>query len=345
MHSYSYSKFGKESTPGVSGRFMHYISEARVQNHMGLLIGQAVLLVMLALIHVSFQYQAVRLEADAEKVILANKIRHSQEKMFAQKTKPASVVLGTTSKLEGVTAEKAPVSVVSNTNQPVAIPSPGPQLQKQFYSIALIGDSMVDTMGESGDYLRLELAKKYPNVQFVIYNYGKGARNVTQGLADYHEPFTYKDRTYKSIDTVKPDIIIVGSFAYNPFSPHDRNQHWLQYTRLVQEAQKTTPHVYMLAEIAPVRSGFGLTPNGVAWDPQSAWSHTGKILEQLQNVLSLSQTLHIPVIDSYTPSLNEAGTEGKRELINSADNIHPSVVGHEFIAQKIVEKLQFEDIK
>ncbi len=351
MHTYSYTKSGKSSPSTISGRLLHYISEARVQDHLGLLVGQAILLVMLALIHMSFQYQAVKLEADADKVIMTNRIRHAQEKMYAQKTQKTqkntadSVVLGTTSTLENLSTEKTPVSLLGSSNTIPVAPSPGPQLQKQYYSIALIGDSMVDTMGENGDYLRLELAKKYPNVQFVIYNYGKGARNVTQGIADYHEPFTYKDRNYTSIDTIKPDIIIVGSFAYNPFNPHDRNQHWLQYTRLVQEAQKTTPHVYMLAEIAPVRSGFGLTPNGVAWDPQSAWSHTGKILEQLQNVLSLSQTLHIPVIDSYTPSLNEAGTEGRRELINSADNIHPSVAGHEFIAQKIVEKLRFEEIK
>jgi len=351
MHTYSYS--GKP-VPGASSSSSHslgsrlhsYISEARVQNHLGLLVGQAILLVMLALIHISFQYQAVRLEADAQKVILAQRIRYAQMKTFAQNNKPKSVVLGTTSKIETaqpqqasahIPAQPQPVSTSLNQLQPI--------LTKDHYSIALIGDSMVDTMGDNGDYLRFELAKKYPNVQFVIYNYGKGARNVEQGLADFHEPFSYKDRNYNSIDTVKPDIIIVGSFAYNPFNPHDRNHHWLKYTQLVQEAQKITPHTYMLAEIAPVRTGFGLTPNGVAWDPQSAWSHTGKILEQLQNVLSLSQTLHIPAIDAYTPSLKEGGTEGRRELINTADNIHPSVAGHEFIAQKIAEKLNFEEIK
>ncbi|MBP9797618.1 hypothetical protein KBC70_00545 [Candidatus Woesebacteria bacterium] len=346
MHTYSYSGKPVASSPSsqsLGSRFHSYISEKRVQNHLGLLVGQAILLVMLALIHISFQYQAVRLESDAQKVIMAQRIRYNQQKMYAQNNKPKSVVLGTTSKLEE--------NPVINT-QPQQAPqfphvevTPAPGLNKDHYSIALIGDSMVDTMGESGDYLRLELAKKYPNVQFVIYNYGKGARNVEQGLADFHEPFSYKERKYSSIDTIKPDIIIVGSFAYNPFNPHDRNNHWLKYTQLVQEAQKITPHTYMLAEIAPVRTGFGLTPNGVAWDPQSAWSHTGKILEQLQNVLSLSQTLHIPAIDAYTPSLKEGTVEGKRELINPADNIHPSVVGHEFIAQKIVEKLNFEEIK
>lgn len=355
MHTYSYSgkpvsRASSSSSNSLGSRLHSYISEARIQNHLGLLVGQAILLVMLALIHISFQYQAVRLEADAQKVILAQRIRYAQMKTFAQNNKAKSVVLGTTSKINSAEAQspipqasaKTPLlsqQGATNVNQLQPI------LTRDHYSIALIGDSMVDTMGDNGDYLRFELAKKYPNVQFVIYNYGKGARNVEQGLADFHEPFSYKDRNYNSIDTVKPDIIIVGSFAYNPFNPHDRNHHWLKYTQLVQEAQKITPHTYMLAEIAPVRTGFGLTPNGVAWDPQSAWSHTGKILEQLQNVLSLSQTLHIPAIDAYTPSLKEGGTEGRRELINTSDNIHPSVAGHEFIAKKIVEKIDLEEVK
>ena len=227
---------------------------------------------------------------------------------------------------------------------PTQTPTPLPTLTptsvifstpKNNYTIAIFGDSMIDTMGERLEYLEHSLKKKYPKTNFQLYNYGIGAQTVEQGVARLNSSLDYKDRHYPPLTQINPDIIILGSFAYNPFSPYNRDQHWLQLTKLTEEAKKITPNIYLLAEIAPLRSDFGKGPGGVNWETNTAWTHSGHIIEQLENVLGLSKTLNIPIIDAYTPS------GGKKIYVNPHDGIHPSVAGHEFTADIITEKLIF----
>lgn len=221
------------------------------------------------------------------------------------------------------------------------LPTPFFKPSKSSYSIAVYGDSMVDTMGERLEYLEHALKKKYPDVNFTLYNFGKGAENVEMGLSRFGSELHYQDRNYPSLPQIMPDIIIIGSFAYNPFTPHDRDRHWLGLTHLVQEAKNLTSQVYLLAEIAPLRKDFGKGPNGVNWDDQTNFEHSGRIIEQLENAVGLSKTLHIPIIDVYHESLANA-TEGKREYVNPGDGIHPNIAGHEYMAEKIVETIQLK---
>lgn len=293
---------------------------------MQLLIGQAMVLVLLALVHIGFEAYTLKQEASVGRLptsrIVAENIPEAEHMQSTPEQSP--VVLGT---------------------QSIPQPSPTPALQKSSFVIALTGDSMVETLGTGVDSLRSALKEKYPDVRFFLYNYAKGARTVSDNLKDIHEPYNYKDRHYPALDTLKPDIIIVGSSAYNIFDPHDTNRHWIDYTRLVQEAQTITPHVYILAEPAPLGSGFGINDSGVVWEPQNAWIHTSHITDQLKNVLGLSRTLNIPVVDAYTDSLDSQGQRGRRELIDSTDNIHLSEEGKAFMARKIVETLNFEPIR
>ena len=95
---------------------------------------------------------------------------------------------------------------------------------------------MVDTMGENMEYLGESLQTVYPQTKFNLYNYGIGGQNVKQGLDRFNQPFSYQTRNYPPIIGINADIIIVASFAYNPFSPHNRDQHWLTLTELVNQA-------------------------------------------------------------------------------------------------------------
>ena len=332
MISYQFNQAQSEQTAWekIRGFFSlsHSPSHADVSHHMALLISQATLLVLLALVYIGFEAYTVKMEASVGK-LPQSRIREElqadeQLALAPAVTADSSVVLGTQS--------TAPTQDV-------------PELQKSTFVIALTGDSMIETMGTQATALRTALKTKYPETRFYLYNYAKGARTVTQNLKDFHEPLNYKDRHYESIDELNPDVIIVGSSAYNLFDPHNANQHWLDYTRLVQEAPTITPNVYMLAEPAPLGSGFGIGEEGVMWEPNNAWVHTGHIVEQLNNVLGLSRTLEIPLIDAFTPSLNEQGQRGKRELINTSDNIHLSEEGHVFVAEKIAEIVDFEVIR
>jgi len=209
------------------------------------------------------------------------------------------------------------------------------KLKKDSYTIAIIGDSMVDTMGERLEYLEHSLVKKYPKTSFTLYNYGKGMETVEDGLKRLYKLFSYQDRHYSPLTETKPDIIIIGSFAYNPFFPYDRDRHWLTLTALVQEIQKINSQVYMLAEIAPLRRDFGKGPNGVNWDEDTAYTHSGRIIEQLENAVGLARTLNVHLINVYQESLESEKKAGKKEYVNPSDGIHPSVKGHEFTADII----------
>lgn len=237
------------------------------------------------------------------------------------------------------TATLTPTPTITPTSIPTltAIPQP----RKKTYSIVVYGDSMVDTMGERLEYLEHALKKRYPQTDFILYNFGKGAENVEMGIARFGSELHYQDRNYLSLDRIHPDIIIVGSFAYNPFTPHDRNRHWLGLTRLVEQAKTLSAQVYMMAEIAPLRRDFGKGPNGVNWSDQTNIEHSGRIVEQLENTVGLSRTLGIPLIDVYRRSLAGSG-EGKRDYVNPSDGIHPSVAGHEFTAKIITERIKLD---
>lgn len=226
--------------------------------------------------------------------------------------------------VDSITIEE-PTPTVAHSTKPHA---------KNDYKIAVYGDSMVDTMGERLEYLEHSLKKIYPSVNFTLFNYGKGAENVEMGLDRWNRALDYQDRHYPSIVDLRPDIIIIGSFAYNPFSPYIRDRHWIGLTKLVETAKTVTPNVYMLAEIAPLRSNFGKGPNGVNWDENTAFTHSGWIVEQLENVVGLSKNLNVSLINVFYQSIGHSG------LTNPSDGIHPSVSGQEFTSDIIADTIQ-----
>ncbi len=232
------------------------------------------------------------------------------------------------------------------THTPTAIPTPTNQPPKQTakssYSIAVFGDSMIDTMGERLEYLEQALKNKYPRTNFSLYNFGVGAQNVEEGLARLHQPLNYKDRHYPPLDEIKPDLIIIGSFAYNPFSPHDRNRYWAALNQLVNEVKSISPQVYLLAEIAPLKNNFGQGPNGVNWDQTTSYQHATNIIDLLENAVNLSSASHIPLINAFNPSQISPDKSGNPRYVNSSDGIHPSIAGHQFMAEKIAQTISLD---
>ena len=222
---------------------------------------------------------------------------------------------------------------------PVEINTPSKLLSKNSYSVAVFGDSMEDTMGTNLDYLNASLRKKYPGISFSFYNYGIGSQNVDDGLNRVCQKFDYKDRHYPSLCDLKPDVLIVGSFAYNPFSPYDRNRHWLRLANLVEDLKGISGNIYLLAEIAPLKQNFGLGPVGIDWQRDAAIQQSMHINEQLKNAVGLAGSLGVPLIDAYDATINAISQEGNKEYVNPGDGIHPSVSGHIFMADLMANKI------
>jgi len=246
-----------------------------------------------------------------------------------------SVKKTSTKKITKPTATPTVVPVATVSAQPTKI-----VLNKSIYTIAILGDSMVDTMGENLPYLEKVLKNKYSkSVQYKLYNYGIGAQNVELGLARIGSALPYKERNFPPLTTLKPDILILGSFSYNPFFPHDKNRHWQGLTKLIQESRSISNSLYLLAEIAPLKEDFGKGPNGPNMILEEAVTHSNRIIEQLDGTIALSRSLNIPLIDSYTPT-QVNGKHGMKGYVDGNDGIHPSASGHEFMAEKIVETIE-----
>lgn len=235
------------------------------------------------------------------------------------------------------TATKSAQIIVSPS--PKLTPSPKPSPEKSSYTIAAFGDSMVDTMGENLDYLDKAMMGRYPTTKFKFYNYGIGSQNVIEADKRFNLPFIYQTRNYPAIDQIKADIIIVSSFAYNPLSPYDKKTYSSGLTNLIKKSQATKAKVYLLAEIAPIKEGFGKGIGGVNWGEEETKTQVKNILEQLQEAIRLSKTLNVPLIDVFTKSQID-GKYGDKTYVGTHDRIHPSIEGEIFMADIIADTLK-----
>lgn len=211
---------------------------------------------------------------------------------------------------------------------------------KSSYKIAVYGDSMVDTMGENLEFLQKALLSIYPATTFNFYNYGIGSQNVENGLTRFEKEFANKERKYPSIVELKPDIIVLGSFAYNPFPQHDAQKHLTLLGQLATKSLKVTPNVYLLAEIAPLKENFGKGEHGVNWPPETAAAHGAKIVEQLENAQNLAKAKNLTLVDAFSQT-QENGKFGSVAYVDGNDGIHPSVRGHVLMANMIARGIKF----
>ena len=198
---------------------------------------------------------------------------------------------------------------------------------------------MIDTMGGSLDYLKTAMIKKYPGIDFVMYNYGIGSENVSAALERFDKPFVRGQQNYGALPELAPDVLIVGSYSYNPFPIQDKNKHASDLTRIIQKAKNAPDGVYLLAEIAPLENDFGDGVGGVNWTDEAARAQSTKIVELLENTIVLSDKIDVELIDVYSASRVENSRFGKREYVDFHDNIHPSVLGHTFTAQIIADSI------
>lgn len=211
-------------------------------------------------------------------------------------------------------------------------------LTNKAVTIAIYGDSMVDTMETGLPYLEAALRQYYPQADFKLFNYGIGAETIDKGLARFDQGYSYKDRNYPPISLAGAEIIIIESFAYNPQGEPGLDTQWSALSQMVSQARAGGAQVLLLATIAPTKAQFGQGPGGVNWPADLAWEQAALINRYLDNAVKLGQSLGVPVIDAYHSSLAGNG-EGVLTYISSHDHIHPSVAGHQFVAGLIARKI------
>jgi lysophospholipase L1-like esterase len=201
---------------------------------------------------------------------------------------------------------------------------------------------MMDTMGPDAPALKSLLTKTFPGTQFTIKNYGVGGTNIDYGIERITNAYTYLGNSIPALSSIRPDIVVIESFGYNPFSFDTGaiDKHWLSLAKAVDTVKATIPNVRIVigSTIAPNWNVFGDGAPGVAFGAEDKKQRVENIKRYLENAVKFAKSQNLPLADAYHPSLDSSGN-GKLTYINPGDHIHYSDAGRQLFAQKITSAI------
>lgn len=206
-------------------------------------------------------------------------------------------------------------------------------------NLALIGDSMIDTLSEN--VCQNSLKKYFPTTKFNFLKYGYGSTNIESAAKRLTETTTYLNQNNPSILSQNPDIILIESFAYNNFgnsqSGINRQSQALQNIINIIKNLSPDTKILLASTIAPNSVTFANGSKDIYYSSLEKIEKTTTIKLYLQNLISFAQKNDLPLADSFHPSL--FGQDGLDDLINKTDNIHPSELGSELFCDTVAKSL------
>ena len=214
--------------------------------------------------------------------------------------------------------------------------------KKPHNTIAFLGDSMIDTLGSDLRLVHDELVRVYPEGTFTLLNYGVGGENIVSGLERVTRDTVYLGVGRPALISTHPDIVVIESFAYNPFAFDigALEQHWLSLSYIIDALKSNLPEtkIVLAATIAPNSKVFGDGAPSLAFSLQDKLERTETIKRYLENTIRFAKSEGIPLADSYHPSVDSTG-EGKLLYINPGDHIHYSDLGRQLFARTVVDAI------
>ena len=84
--------------------------------------------------------------------------------------------------------------------------------KKPHNTIAFLGDSMIDTLGQDLGLVQDELRRVYPMTIFTLLNYGVGGENIVSGLERVTRETTYLGQWRPSLISTNPSVYGVKFF-------------------------------------------------------------------------------------------------------------------------------------
>ncbi len=229
----------------------------------------------------------------------------------------------------------------STTLTPTTTISPSISSDDKPVTIAVLGDSMIDTLGPGIPALKQALKEYFPKKTFNVLNYGVGSRDVEYGLYRLTNNYEYLGNHVENLISKHPDIVVIESFAYNNYGNSQKgiDRHWLAMGAITTTLQQRLPQVKIViaTTIAPNSIVYG---NGIKDLHLSAMdkierSNTTKLY--LQNAINFASSQGFPLADAYHPSMT--GNDGRREYISSVDNLHPSASGATLFTNLVAETI------
>jgi hypothetical protein len=197
------------------------------------------------------------------------------------------------------------------------------------FTIAVLGDSMIDTLTPSLPQLRSALKSYYPQADFKLLNYGFGGSNLEYAIYRLSHEYNYLGRQIPSLISQKPDIIVLESFAYNNYgnSQPGLDKQWQELSTIIADIKKALPNtkIVLAATIAPNSTIFGNGIKDVSFSADQKLEKSTTIRRYLDNLIHFAQSQNYPLADAYHPSL--LNDNGNPLYINAGDSLHPSGPG------------------
>lgn len=244
------------------------------------------------------------------------------------------------------------IFAISAPATPAASPSPQPKAsladtrstKKRAYTITLVGDSMIDTLGPIGGGLPSLLNRTYPSPTFTVINHGVGAENIDSGVRRLTNGYSYLGLGRNSVVSERPDVVVIESFGYNPYPLPDINdaltKHWLKLAEMVDTIHRELPEtkIIIAATIAPNWDVFGDGAPFINFSTEGKRTKVEEIKKYIESTIAFAKSQGIPLADAYHPSLDSNGN-GKLTYINAGDHIHYSDAGRALMAERIASAI------
>ncbi len=265
---------------------------------------------------------------------------------FAQLISPlpdSGQVLGATTVIASEAKQSLKIAAPSERSRDDITPtSTVVRTRKNAFTIALLGDSMIDTLGPDIPDLGENLSSRFAGVQFKLLNYGVGGTNIEYGIERITNGYEYLGKQIPSLASQHPDIVVVESFGYNPFPDANggMDRHWLALAKAVDTLKTSLPGVRLViaATIAPNAAVFGDGAAGIAFSRDDKWQRVDVIKKYLESTVAFAKSQHLPLADAFHPSLGSDGN-GNLRYINAGDHIHTSPSGRAFFAQIVADAI------
>ncbi len=274
-----------------------------------------------------------------------------EDKKDAVDTKPISTVIASPAPTIPLLISPTPLISLTPTRQPSPSPTPTPiptpsntstqRLWKNPVKIAFLGDSMIDTLGQDMPEMKQAIQTYYPNLTVNILNYGVGATNIDYGIQRITNQYEYLGRSIPSLASQHPNIVVIESFAYNPYSFDEGaiDKHWLALANAVDTIRQNIPQarIVIAATVAPNAKIFG-DGAGLSFSLEDKQRRINTIKQYLESTIRFARSQQLPLANAYHPSLQSDGN-GNPLYINPHDHIHPSEKGRSLFAQRVAETL------
>jgi len=240
-------------------------------------------------------------------------------------------------------AESVPIPTPAPSLIFTPTPTPIPHVtRKPHMTIAMVGDSMIETLGSGVPDLQKKLVIYYPNTTFTILNNGVGSTTIDSGINRLTKDYVVNAKKIPSVVSQQPDLIIIESFAYNPYTLDEGalTRHWLALARIMDilREQLADAKVLLSATITPNAKTFGDGAPFIAYTDIEKHEKVMTIKAFLDNTVRFARSENIPLANAYNPSTMRDGN-GNWTYISPTDHIHYSTKGRLFFIDTLFEAI------